>query len=159
MPTMGLYSASKFALEAASEAMYYELRPFRIHVSLVLPGFINSPAYLQAVVGKASRIATESSTDAYHAHFIHMDHLIGRMMSLTRATPEHVARRVIHTMNRSRPPLRVLATWDARFLWWFRRFFPQPLYVWLTYRCLSGIRHWGDLPKKPHRTLREGPPS
>jgi len=38
MPTMAVYSASKFALEGASEAMWYELRPRGVHVSLVQPG-------------------------------------------------------------------------------------------------------------------------
>lgn len=143
MPTLGLYSASKFALEAASESMHYELKPFGVQVSLVLPGFIHSPAYLNSVVGALSRTATNEPCDPYHQHFKNMDRLISRMMRLTRATPESVARRVVRTMNRERAPLRVLATWDARLLWWFRRFTPQPLYIWITYRMLPGIAKWG----------------
>jgi short-subunit dehydrogenase len=146
MPTMGLYSASKFALEAASEAMHYEVRPFGIQVTLVLPGFIHSLAYRNAVVGPLSRAATENASDPYHAHFKYMDRLIDRMMRFTQSTPQLVARRVVRAMNRRRAPLRVLATWDARLLWWFRRFTPQPLYNWLTYRMLPGIRHWGEPP-------------
>ncbi len=143
MPTMGLYSASKFALEAASEAMYYEVRPFGVRVTLVLPGFVNSPAYKHAVVGLLSRRATEQTNDPYHPHFENMDRMIGSMMSLTSATPESVARRVVKLMHRRRAPLRLLATWDARLLWWFRRFTPQGPYVWMTYRALPGIRKWG----------------
>jgi hypothetical protein len=41
--------------------------------------------------------------------------------------------------------LRIIATWDARLLWWFRRFMPQPVYIWITYRMLPGIRHWGEV--------------
>jgi short-subunit dehydrogenase len=145
MPTMGLYSASKFALEAASEAMYYEVRPFGVQVSLVLPGFINSPAYKNAVVGRPSREATQNVSDPYHTHFTCMDRMIERMMAFTGATPESVARKVVKTIKRRRAPLRVLATWDARLLWWFRRFTPQPLYVWITYHMLPGIRHWGAI--------------
>jgi short-subunit dehydrogenase len=37
MPTMAVYSASKFALEGATEALFYEVRPWNIHVSLVQP--------------------------------------------------------------------------------------------------------------------------
>jgi short-subunit dehydrogenase len=143
MPTMGLYSASKFALEAASEAMYYEVRPFGIRVTLVLPGFVNSSGYKNAVVGHLSRRATEQVTDPYHPHFENMDRLIGSLMALTSATPESIAKRVVKVMQRHRPPLRILATWDARLLWWFRRFTPQGPYVWLTYRALPGIRQWG----------------
>ena len=142
MPTMGLYAASKFALEAASEAMYYEVKPFGIQVSLVLPGFVRSSGYLNAIVGLPSRRATDDQHDAYHPHFKHMDRFIHRLMNVTRASPESVANRIVKLMRRRRAPLRLLATWDATLLWWFRRFTPQPLYVWLTYNLLPGIRDW-----------------
>ena len=142
MPTMGLYSASKFALEAASEAMYYEVRPFGVRVSLILPGFIHSPSYLQSIVGDSSRHATEHADDPYHPHFRNMNRFIERMMRLARATPESVARRIAKTMNRKHPPLRVLASLDARLLWWFRRFAPHALNIWLTYRMLPGRKGW-----------------
>ena len=142
MPTMGLYSASKFALEAASEAMHYEVRPFGIRVSLVLPGFIHSESYLQSIVGDRSRQATSDVDDPYHPHFINMNRFIQRWMGRARATPESVARRVVKTMNRKRPSLRVIASWDARVLWWFRRFAPHGINIWLTYRMLPGRRHW-----------------
>jgi short-subunit dehydrogenase len=154
MPTMGLYAASKFALEAASEAMYYEVRPFGIHVTLVLPGFINSRGYRNAVVGELSRRATEHAADPYHRHFSNMDRLIGRMMLFTRATPASVARRVVKALHRRRAPLRMLATWDARLLWWFRRYTPQAIYVWITYHLLPGIREWG----RPSDEKNRAPP-
>ncbi len=42
LPTGSAYSASKYALEAASEALRYELRPFNVHVSAVEPGLIRT---------------------------------------------------------------------------------------------------------------------
>ena len=45
MPTMSVYSASKFALEGASEAMYYEVKPWNVSVTLVQPGFMRSDAF------------------------------------------------------------------------------------------------------------------
>jgi len=143
MPTMGLYSASKFALEAASEAMNYEVRPFGIRVTLVLPGFVHSASYKKALVGRLSRAATQQVGDPYHPHFANMDRLIGTLMMLTSATPDSIATCVLKAMQRRHSPLRILATWDARLLWWFRRFAPQGAYVWLTYHMLPGVRTWG----------------
>jgi short-subunit dehydrogenase len=45
MPTMSAYSASKFALEGATESLWYEMKPWDIHVTLVIPGFINSQGF------------------------------------------------------------------------------------------------------------------
>jgi NAD(P)-dependent dehydrogenase (short-subunit alcohol dehydrogenase family) len=41
-PYIGLYAASKFALEGFTEALREELRPFAIHVSLIEPGFVKT---------------------------------------------------------------------------------------------------------------------
>jgi len=42
-PFSGAYAASKFALEALTDALRMELRPWKIHVSIVEPGFIKTP--------------------------------------------------------------------------------------------------------------------
>jgi short-subunit dehydrogenase len=45
MPTMSSYCASKFALEGGTESLWYEVKPWNIDVSLVIPGFIKSESY------------------------------------------------------------------------------------------------------------------
>ncbi len=51
-PFTGAYSASKFALEALTDSLRLELRPWNIHVSIVEPAFIQTP-----IVGKAMAAA------------------------------------------------------------------------------------------------------
>ena len=42
IPSQSPYSATKFAVEGMSEALSYELEPFRIKVILIEPGVINT---------------------------------------------------------------------------------------------------------------------
>jgi NAD(P)-dependent dehydrogenase (short-subunit alcohol dehydrogenase family) len=48
LPGSGIYAASKFALEAASDALRVELAPFGVRVVLVQPGVIDTPLYQRA---------------------------------------------------------------------------------------------------------------
>ena len=43
IPFMGIYSASKFALEGYTAALRHEVSPFNVHVSLVEVGFLRTP--------------------------------------------------------------------------------------------------------------------
>lgn len=143
MPTMAIYAASKFALEGVSEALWYEVRPWNIHVTLVEPGFVNSPSFENTRYTRASRASADSERDSYHEHYEHMAPFIAKLMQSARATPDHVARRILGIMRAKRPPLRVQATRDALWFALLRRALPQRLYHWLLYRNLPGIRHWG----------------
>jgi len=53
-PFTGAYAASKFALEGLTDSLRLELRPWKIHVSIVEPGYIHTP------IGKKSLAAEEA---------------------------------------------------------------------------------------------------
>jgi len=144
---MAVYSASKFALEGASEAMWYELRPWGVHVSLVQPGFINSDSFENTRYTEHSREAADDVLQPYHAHYENMAGFIARIMKLTWATPERVARTVLRTMQHPRPPLRTPATIDARLVDLLRRFPPRRWYHGLLYRALPKVKRWGSGPR------------
>lgn len=143
MPTMGVYSASKFALEGACEALWYEVRPWNIHVTLVEPGFINSDGFERVRWTHLGQVAAADPADPYHAHYREMSRFIERIMRFTVATPESVARRVERLILRRRPPLRAAVTPDAWAFSLLRRLLPRDPYHWLLYRMLPNIRAWG----------------
>lgn len=149
MPTMAIYSASKWALEGASESLWYEVRPWGISVTLVQPGFIHSESFRNVRFTKLSSNSSVMERDPYHNHYHFMAALIEKIMRLSPSTPEHVARRVLKIVLMKRPPLRVAGTWDAKLFYALRRFLPRSLYHEILYRALPGIRHWGptDNPK------------
>lgn len=143
MPTMSLYSAAKFALEGATEALWYEVRPWGIEVSLIEPGFIRSDSFRSTRFTRRSFRGAMDHDDPYHAHYLHMAGFIERMMEYAPATPEHVARCVLRTLRRRHPPLRVYATPDAHLFALLRRLLPRGLYHGILYRALPQVRAWG----------------
>ncbi len=143
MPTMAIYSASKWALEGASEALWYEVRPWGIHVTLVEPGFVRSSSFLNTrnTVDSARSIADDHA--AYHAHYESMAPFIAKLMRAAAATPENVAARIVRVLGQRSPPLRLLATRDAWAFALLRRWLPRRFYHWLLHRSLPGVRGWG----------------
>jgi short-subunit dehydrogenase len=157
MPTMALYSASKFALEGATEALWYEVRPWNIQVSLVQPGFIRSESFQNTVYTAESRKAAADPSNPYYAHYQNMARFIARLMHRTTATPEYVARKVLRTIQQRNPPLRVPATFDASIFALLRRLLPREIYHAILFHCLPHVRSWGsDVPptrqatREPH---------
>ncbi len=143
MPTMGIYSASKFALEGMTEALWYEVRPWNIKVSLVQPGFIRSRSFERTRYTDLSESAVRGDNDPYAAHYQHMSRFIAKYMERATATPDGVARVVWKTMRQPDPPLRVAGTLDARFFGLLRRLLPRRIYHALLYRGLPRVEEWG----------------
>jgi NAD(P)-dependent dehydrogenase (short-subunit alcohol dehydrogenase family) len=77
-----------------------------------------------------------------------------RMMALSIATPEKVARKIVKTMERRNPPLRVPGTPDAYLFDILRRFLPRPLYHWILYKNLPGMGETAQLTALHHRRGR-----
>jgi len=142
MPTMGAYSASKFALEGASEALWYELRPWNIKVILVQPGFIHSLSFTRVRWSRRARQSVEQADD-YTIYYEKMGAFISRLMQAAFSTPERIAGRIVEAAEQEDPPLRICATLDAQFFTLLRRLLPRRLYHWVLYKNLPGVEEWG----------------
>ena len=137
MPTMGSYSASKFALEGASEALWYELKPWGISLSLVQPGFINSNSFHRVYRSTKSKTISD-----YAPYYENMEKFISRLMSNAAATAESVANKITKLINDGSGALRVPATMDAHVFSTLRRLLPRSLYHKLLFNCLPNIEEW-----------------
>jgi len=143
MPTMAVYSASKYALEGATESLWYELKPWNIKVTLVQPGFINSKGFEKVKKTDLSKLSSEETDSPYYQHYVNMENFIEKIMRLTPSTSHTVARKVLKVMKANNPPLRVAGTIDAVFFKLMKTFIPQRIYHWILYSCLPNINKWG----------------
>ncbi len=141
MPTMASYSASKFALEGASESLWQELKPWNIKVTLVRPGFINSLAFRKVFYSKKRK--QNQGPSPYDPHYENMTQFVEKLMQRSPCTSESVAKTIFKVARAKRPRLRVPGTTDARIFYFVRRLLPRFLYHRLLYHFLPGIRQWG----------------
>lgn len=149
MPTMGSYSASKYALEGISEALWFEVRPLGINVSLIQPGFVHSKSFMNV------KYSTQSSPDhdiegLYADYYEHMTPFIERLMGLSLTTPAAVARKILKTIRRKNPPLWIPATLDAQIFYYLRRFVPRRILLEFLFASLPRVRLWAK--KYTHRS-------
>jgi short-subunit dehydrogenase len=145
MPTMASYSASKHALEGASEALWYEMKPFGINVSLIQPGFIHSHSFRNVYYSNKSH-PDKQRGGAYSDYYQHMGPFIEKLMKLSWTTPEQVAKKILWVIQKQNPPLWVPATPDATLFYFLRRLIPRRwlmpvLFFFLPKSQLWALRH------------------
>jgi NAD(P)-dependent dehydrogenase (short-subunit alcohol dehydrogenase family) len=117
-PGGGLYHATKYSIEAISDALRFEVKNFGIDVILIQPGLITSGFSTVTVreLGAASatdgpydefnRAVGEASQDAYEKGFL----------SKLAGPPEAVAERIEDALNAKKPRARYTVTPSARAL-------------------------------------------
>lgn len=142
MPTMASYSASKHALEGASEALWYEMKPFGINVSLVQPGFIQSDSYQKVYFSKKAQLS-EALEGPYADYYAHISPFIEKIMKYSRATPEKIALQILKIVKTQNPPLWVPVTPDAIMFFYLRKMVPRTIFHGLMNFFLPKSQHWG----------------
>ena len=141
LPFMGPYSASKFALEAITDALRVELRPWHIHVSIIEPGAVATPLWERSVA--AADAALENLPPRLHE-------LYGPVLSMMREgavksardgiSPAVVAQAVEHALTARRPKKRYVMGHGTKALLMLERL-PDGLRDWLIARNLP---RYGD---------------
>lgn len=136
LPYQGAYAASKFALEAAFEALRMEVRDFNIDVVLIEPGWI-STAFLKTAMAQASRqwlndpvygkslstyfsISSEAETDKPTG--------AAKIAAAMAGSPEQVAQTVIKALEAKNPKARYPVTAMAKWLPILGRILPTKIW-------------------------------
>lgn len=122
-PYRGAYSASKYALEALSDALRLELRGTGIHVSIIEPGPIRTRFLESALARFKATIDIDGSAhrETYLARLAAMESG-GR--STFKLEPEAVARKLVHAVESERPQRRYYVTVPTYFAAAMRRLAP-----------------------------------
>jgi short-subunit dehydrogenase len=120
IPFLGIYSASKFALEGYTEALRHEVKPFNIKVSLTEAGFLKTPMMNHRQIA-ANRI-------------IEYDPWRRRALDAIRADeekapgPELVAETLLEIISSTTPRLRYPIGQQAKSVARLRRFLPAGMF-------------------------------
>ncbi len=114
LPMVGAYSASKFALEALSDTLRVELRPWRISVSLIRPGQVRTVIFdkaRKAIVERIGSMPTDMRT-GYEKMYNRAAEFNERGAQ-SGTLPEHVAQRILHALTAKRPKTHYHVGYDA----------------------------------------------
>jgi len=143
MPTMSSYSASKYALEGMSEALWYEVKPLGINVSLIQPGFIRSNSFKNVYYTEKSN--PKGNFDGlYGDYYANMTPFVEKLMKLSLTNPASLAKLVLKVIRTENPPLWIPATLDAAIFYYLRRLVPRRLLLPLLFRALPNSRTWNQ---------------
>ncbi|MDZ8117101.1 SDR family NAD(P)-dependent oxidoreductase [Pontiella agarivorans] len=114
LPFMGIYSASKFALEAISDAQRVELSPESISVSLIEPGPIRTRFSTNCAGEGEDKLDVESSKfGAAYRQYFDKRRNGGMAEDRFRLPPEAVARKILHALESPKPKIRYKVTIPA----------------------------------------------
>ena len=142
MPTMGSYSASKHALEGATESLWYEAKPFGIKVNLVQLGFVNSDSFKRVLYSKKAALSAALS-GPHSDYYTSMTPMIEMLMSWSLSTSSRVAEQIINLIKKPNARLRVALTADAIIFSILKRIIPSRFLNQFLYLLLPGSTKWG----------------
>ena len=137
IPFAGPYAASKFALEALTDSLRIELKPWNIGVSIIEPGVIATPIWEKSL-GNAGDTRARIPADKLSLYEKALDNFLkATHESVSSGIPaEEVAKAVAHALTSPRPKTRYLVGPDAQ----IRPFFaslPDGLKDWLLMKKIG----------------------
>ena len=141
-PFVAPYVASKHALEAISDALRVELRPWGIQVMLIEPGAVATPIWEKGVTDSTARLAGIVGLSELYGRVTERMTAIARQQERRGVEPARVADAVVHALTAARPRTRYLVGSEARIALMLRRALPDRWWDELVLR-------YARLPRSP----------
>jgi NADP-dependent 3-hydroxy acid dehydrogenase YdfG len=132
LPGGGLYHATKYSLEAISDALRFEVRGFGVDVVLVEPGLITTDFAKTAVATVSETDSNGKPEDPYKKFNTKLAAMTAGVyespMRHLGGGPDVVAKAIEKAISRRRAPSRMLLTPSARLTVFQRRLLPDRLW-------------------------------
>lgn len=123
MPFYGVYSATKYSVEAISDALRYEMQPFNVDVVVVEPGPIDT-GFNERARKKLEKYLPDS---VYSDRYQNVLENGGR----AEVEAEKAAETVVKAIESSNPKTRYTVTWEAWLLPKLKRFLPSRVWDYI----------------------------
>ena len=126
-PAFGAYAASKWALEAFSESLHYELAQWGIKVLLIEPG-----TYKTSIFFENARYAKhfDNQSSPYFPASQKFRQMVMEYVKACRKDPEAVAALVEKLINSANPSFRSIPDIESRIIYFLRKYLPFSIYSW-----------------------------
>jgi len=133
VPYRGAYCASKFALEALSDSLRFELEGTGVHVAIIEPGPIRTRFVETALANFKRSIDIEGSAHraTYLARLAAME---AGGKSTFKLEPEAAAAKLVHAVESPRPRVRYMVTVPTYLAATAKRLLPGALADWIVRR-------------------------
>lgn len=123
MPFYGIYSATKYSIEAISDALRYEMRPFDVDVVIVEPGPIDT-GFNKRARQKLEKYLPDS---VYSSRYQRALQEGGR----ANVRAEKAAETVVKAIESSKPKNRYTVTWEAWLMPKLKRILPSRVWDYI----------------------------
>ena len=136
-PILSPYNASKFALEALSDSMRMELRPWGIEVAVIKPAAIKTPIWDKAAASKTD-LENELPSEAFDLYSDAIDRIVTYSEEANQrgASVDVVSEAIFHALTADKPKTRYMIAMN-RFVFTLLKWLPDRIRDRLILRRLG----------------------
>jgi short-subunit dehydrogenase len=124
LPYFGVYNSTKYAVEALSDALRYELRPFGIDVAMIEPGIIRTNFEATAMSGLKDFASTP------YAAAVNKYEALSKTADKFASNPIVIAKAITRAVQARRPAARYVAPRSNNMIFLMSALLPRRMWDW-----------------------------